>query len=390
MPSTHSTDALTREFAAVFPQNSNSPKLFRAPGRVNLIGEHTDYNDGFVMPAAIDFDVRVACASNGSRKLRVRSLQEQQTVELALDETNPQPRHDWSDYVRGVQIQLAKAGFVVPGADMLIDGRVPIGAGLSSSAALEVACALGLLDLSGGNLDRVALAKLCRRAENEFVGAPCGIMDQFASANGRAGHAMLLDCRSLQTTYVPIHESLALVISNTMVKHSIGAGEYGKRRAQCEECVRFFKKIRPEVQSLRDMSFDDLQRHGANLSNVLFRRAKHVITENARALAAAEAFKQNDFPKLGQLMYESHASLRDDYEVSCRELDLMVDIARSVPEVYGSRMTGGGFGGCTISLVEKSKADDFCKQVAREYERVVQVRPEIYVTSAADGAGPLM
>lgn len=366
------------------------------------------------MPAAIDFDVRVACASNGSRKLRVRSLQERETVELALDETNPQPRHEWSDYVRGVQIQLAKAGFVVPGADMLIDGHVPIGAGLSSSAALEVACALAFLDLSGGNLDRVALAKLCQRAENDFVGAPCGIMDQFASANGRDGHAMLLDCRSLEATYVPVHESIALVICNTMVKHSIGAGEYGKRRAQCEECVRFFEKIRPEVQSLRDVSAEDLQgphqtassrnpafspagrgisrgeANGAELSDVLFRRAKHVITENARVLAAAESFKRNDFQKLGQLMYESHASLRDDYEVSCPELDLMVEIARSTPGVYGSRMTGGGFGGCTISLVEKTKAGEFCKQVAREYERGTEVVPEIYVTSAADGAGPLM
>jgi galactokinase len=382
-------EALTHEFAAVFPQNPNSPKLFRAPGRVNLIGEHTDYNDGFVMPAAIDFDIRVACANNNSRNLTVHSLQEKQTVELSLDDTNPRPRHDWSDYVRGVQIQLANAGVVVPGAEMLIDGQVPIGAGLSSSAALEVASALALLDVSGGTLDRVALAKLCQRAENEFVGAPCGIMDQFASANGRAGHAMLLDCRSLNVTYVPVHESLALIICNTMVKHSIGAGEYGKRRAQCEECLRLFQSFRPEVRSLRDVTAEDLQRHGAALADVLFRRAKHVITENARVLAAAEAFKRNDFEQVGQLMYESHASLRDDYEVSCAELDLMVDIARSIPGVYGSRMTGGGFGGCTISLVEKSAADGFCKQVEREYERSTHVRPDVYLTVAADGAGPL-
>jgi galactokinase len=255
---------------------------------------------------------------------------------------------------------------------------------------LEVATALALLDLGGGTLDRVTLAKLCQRAENEFVGAPCGIMDQFASANGRAGHAILLDCRSLEATYVPIHESIALVICNTMVKHSIGAGEYGKRRAQCEECVRFFKQIQPEVRSLRDVSANDVQRHGTGLPNVLFRRAKHVITENARVLAAAESLKSNDFRKVGQLMYESHASLRDDYEVSCPELDLMVDIARSLPGVYGSRMTGGGFGGCTISLVEKSAADDFCKRIKREYEIATKVRHDVYVTTAADGAGPLL
>jgi galactokinase len=388
--------------------------MFRAPGRVNLIGEHTDYNDGFVLPAAIDFDVRIACASNDSRQLRVHSLQEQHTVELALDDPNPQPRKDWSDYIRGVQIQLANAGFVVPGADLLLDGLVPIGAGLSSSAALEVASALAFLGLSGGTLDRVSLAKLCQRAENDFVGAPCGIMDQFASANGRSGHAMLLDCRSLEVTYVPVHESIALVICNTMVKHSIGAGEYGKRRAQCEECVRFFQTIRPEVRSMRDVTIEDLlgpdrgpssrspalspagraisraEENGASLPHVLFRRAKHVITENARVLAAAESFKRNDFRKVGQLMYESHASLREDYEVSCPELDLMVDIARSIPGTYGSRMTGGGFGGCTISLVEKSAADDFCKRIKREYEVATKVRPDVYVTTAADGAGPLL
>ena len=362
--------------------------IFRAPGRVNLIGEHTDYNDGFVMPAAISFDVRVACARNKSGQLVMRSLQQNQTATFSVDDQSPTPKHDWTDYTRGVLLQLARTSHRIPGADVLIDGQVPMGAGLSSSAALEVASALALLHTTERTSDPTEVAKLCQRAENEFVGARCGIMDQFASANGRSGHALLLDCRSLEFSYVPLPPNIAVVICNTMVKHSIAGGEYSKRRAECEECVRYFARIRPGISSLRDVTEDVFREHASGLADVLLRRCRHVIRENARVLAAAGAFARDDIKSVGQLMYASHASLRDDYEVSCPELDIMVDLARSIPGTYGSRMTGGGFGGCTVSLVAKGSVDEFRTQVRDGYERATHVCPEIYLPDIADGAGP--
>ncbi|MFZ0808918.1 MAG: galactokinase family protein, partial [Candidatus Sulfotelmatobacter sp.] len=245
MPSRESIEALRPQFAAAFPHTPpRDVRVFRAPGRVNLIGEHTDYNEGFVMPGAIVFEHRLAVASNHSRKLTVHSLQEQKSFTFAIDDLDPQPRHDWTDYVRGVHIQLTRAGCRIPGSDLLIDGRVPMGAGLSSSAALEVASALALLHVCGQTMDTADLAKLCQRAENEFVGARCGIMDQFSSIHGRAGHAIMLDCRSLQATYVPLPASVALVICNTMVRHSIATGEYNRRRAECERCMEHFRSKR--------------------------------------------------------------------------------------------------------------------------------------------------
>jgi len=380
--------ALLEEFAALFPQNRNSVHLFHAPGRVNLIGEHTDYNDGFVMPAAIRFEVRVACAGSSSGQLAVRSLQDVTASTFPVSDPAPLPHGDWTDYVRGVQIQLASAGYAIAGADLLVDGRVPMNAGLSSSAALEVATALALLAVAGKTLPPSTIAKLCQRAENEFVGARCGIMDQFASANGRARHAILLDCRSLESKYVPLPESTAVVICNTMVKHSIAGNEYSQRRAECEECVRYFSRFRPDITALRDISEEDLYQQGAGLSDVLLRRCRHVIRENARVLAAADALKARELRVVGQLMYESHASLRDDYEVSCPELDLMVDLAKPIPGTYGSRMTGGGFGGCTVSLVDKDAAAKFAAKMATGYEQAMGIRPEIYIPAIADGAGP--
>ena len=361
---------------------------FRAPGRVNLIGEHTDYNDGFVMPAAIGFDVRVACAANNSGQLAVHSLQQSITARFPVNDPVPLPKHDWTDYVRGVQIQLARAGYPISGADLLVDGRVPMNAGLSSSAALEVASALALLETTGNSLPPSTVAKLCQRAENEFVGARCGIMDQFASANGRAGQAILLDCRSLESTYVPLPESIAVVICNTMVKHSVAGTGYTQRREECEQCVRYFNRFRPEVNALRGLTEDDLRQHGAGLSDALLRRCRHVIRENARVLAAAEALRNGELQKVGQLMYESHASLRDDYEVSCPELDILVELARSIPGAYGSRMTGGGFGGCTVSLVDEKSVERFKADVTAGYERATGIRAEIYLPDIADGAGP--
>jgi UDPglucose--hexose-1-phosphate uridylyltransferase len=363
-------------------------RVFRAPGRVNLIGEHTDYNDGFVLPAAIGFETRIACATNHSQELVIHSLQQNQTASFSVSDPAPKPRHDWTDYVRGVQIQLARAGYSIGGANLLIDGQVPIAAGLSSSAALEVASALALLHVAGGSLDPVSVAKLCQRAENEFVGARCGIMDQFASLKGLAGHAILLDCRSLEARYVPIPKNAALVIANTMVKHSIASGEYQRRREECEEAVQRFKLLHPEITHLRDVSEEALQENRTAIPDILFRRCKHVISENRRVLAAADALKNADLVTAGHLMYESHASLRDDYQVSCPELDLMVELAKSFPGTHGSRMTGGGFGGCTVSLVERDSVAEFKTHVAKQYERVTKICPEIYLPQIVDGAGP--
>jgi galactokinase len=361
--------------------------VFRAPGRVNLIGEHTDYNEGFVMPGAIAFDVRVACAANHSGQVSLRSLQENETVTFSVDDSAPTPRHDWTDYVRGVQVDLSRLGLAIPGIDLLIDGRVPMNAGLSSSAALEVASALAFLHVAGAALEKIELAKLCQRAENNFVGARCGIMDQFSSVFGRADRAILLDCRSLKTEYVPLPENIELVICNTMVKHSIAAGEYNRRRAECEQCVKYFRSKGLNIASLRDLTEQGLQRHKPGLSDVLFRRCRHVVSENARVLRAARAFENHDLQAVGALMYESHASLRDDYQVSCSELNLMVELARAIPAVYGSRMTGGGFGGCTINLVERTEVEKFTSDVAAAYEKSTGIRPEIYLTTLVDGAG---
>jgi len=384
------TKNLRDGFAAFFPKSSAADvRIFRAPGRVNLIGEHTDYNDGFVLPAAIGFETRVACAANHSRELVVHSLQENQTASFAVNDSAPLPRHDWTDYVRGVQIQLTRAGFSVGGTSLLIDGQVPMAAGLSSSAALEVASALAFLHMAGNTLGPVSIAQLCQRAENEFVGARCGIMDQFASVKGRAGHVILLDCRSLEAKYVPIPKNMALVICNTMVKHSIASGEYKRRREECEQAVLQLKRRRPEITQLRDLSEEDLHENRAAISEVLFRRCRHVISENRRVLAAAEALKNADLVTAGRLMNESHASLRDNYQVSCPELDLMVELAKSFPGTYGSRMTGGGFGGCTVTLVERNVVADFKTHIARQYEQATHARPEIYVAEMVDGAGPV-
>jgi galactokinase len=378
-----SPDQLRAQFREKF---GVAPRLFSAPGRVNLIGEHTDYNDGFVMPAAIRFRTLVASATEQSGKLVLESLQQTDPAQFSLADSDPKPRKDWTDYVRGIQLQLQGRSCMVPGAKLLISSDVPIGAGLSSSAALEIATALSLLNEGCSDLDKLEIAKLAQKAENEFVGARCGIMDQFASLHGRAGFAMLLDCRSLAVRYVRIPSNLTLVICNTMVKHSLASGEYNVRRAQCEECVLYFARFRPGIRALRDVTVQDIEQHGAGLTEVLLRRCRHVVTENDRTVRAADALDSGDVPTLGGLMYDSHASLRDDYEVSCSELDLLVDIARNTAGVLGARMTGGGFGGCAIALVERSRVDDVVPHISRAYEAATGFHADIYTSDAEDGA----
>jgi galactokinase len=363
--------------------------IFRAPGRVNLIGEHTDYNDGFVMPAALAFYTYAAAGLRDDRKLSVYSVDFDEACDVELDSLEPGSTACWVDYVRGVAAVMVSLGIPVRGANLVVKGEVPMGAGLSSSAAIEVATALALLAVACISLDRRVIASICQRAEHEFAGPKCGIMDQFISCFGKANHALLLDCRSLECELLAIGSQIRMVICNTMVNHELAGGEYNRRRADCEAGVDFLRQYLPEIRALRDVNEKQLVEFGTGMSDVTYRRCRHVISENARVLEAAAALKRNDLERFGSLMGASHASLRDDYEVSCPELDLLVELARNCQGVYGARMTGGGFGGCTVNLVETEAVDEFRAAVAREYQQATGLRPEIYVCTAADGAGEI-
>jgi galactokinase len=365
---------------------NNPPRTFRAPGRVNLIGEHTDYNDGFVMPAAIDLSVFVRVWPREDRKLKIRAEEFNDEIEFDLDEPDPVASDHWSDYAVGVAVMLEGAGYRLRGADLQLRGDVPLGSGLSSSAAVEVATGCALTANSGVSIDARELALICQKAENEFVGARVGIMDQFTSLFGQAQHALLLDCRSLEFKLLPLPDTVNLVICNTMVKHSLASSAYNERRAQCEAGVRHFAQYLPNVKALRDVTIEQLDQFGGDLPELVYRRCRHVITENARVLAAAEALKQHDLHRFGELMAESHESLRDDYEVSSRELDVMVALADRVDGVYGARMTGGGFGGSTVNLVATENVEEFKQTVPKEYHRIIGLQPEIYVCEPSDGA----
>jgi galactokinase len=360
--------------------------IYRAPGRVNLIGEHTDYNDGFVLPAAIEFYCWAAAAARKDGKLVIYSENVNETVEASFDFLTPLGKKHWANYALGVARALGQAGMSLTGANIYVAGEVPLGAGLSSSAAIEVAVGFALLGVSGLDIARTELAQLCQKAENEFVGARVGIMDQFVSCHGRASHALLLDCRSLKHEFVKLPANVQLVICNTMVRHEVASGEYNARRAECEEGVRILQKAFPEIRALRDVALPQLEAHRLNLSPTVFARCRHVITENARVKSAVEAFGRGDIKTLGPLMQDSHRSLRDDYEVSCKELDLMVEIATAQAGLIGARMTGGGFGGCTINLVESAAVSDFKRRVAEEYSAQTGLTPEIYVSPASEGA----
>lgn len=366
------------------------PRLYRAPGRVNLIGEHTDYNDGFVLPAALDLATYAAVAPRGDRRLRVRSLLMGESAEFDLDEPQPRPRRDWSDYARGVAIELAGAGRRLVGADIMIWSEVPLGAGLSSSAALEVAIGYALLSTAGAPIELTQLALACQRAENEFVGMRCGIMDQFIACRGAAGMALLLDCRSLDWSLVPIDRRARLVICNSMVRHAHAAGEYNLRRRDCERGVALLSAALPGIRALRDISLAELEGHAALLPPTIYRRCRHVITENARTLDAASALEAGDLGRFGRLMGESHASLSVDYEVSCPEIDRLVEIVARVPGVFGTRMTGGGFGGCTISLADAGAVESFKESVPEAYRRATGLTPDIFTCSPGPGVGAVV
>lgn len=340
------------------------------------------------MPAALGFSTWVAAGDRADRTLHAHSDQFNETVELSLDALAGPPKKHWSDFIRGVAAVLQANGYPLSGSNLLIEGQVPIGAGLSSSASIEVATALALLAISGAECPPLDLVKMCQRAEHEYVGTRCGIMDQFVAVFGRAGHALMLDCRSLGYQALAIPTEARLVICNSMVRHDLAAGEYNRRRADCETGVRILRRHLPDISALRDVSLNDLETNKNALPELVYRRCRHVISENQRVLAAAESLKSGDLNQFGKLMYASHYSLRDDYEVSCRQLDLLVEIASTCEGVYGSRMTGGGFGGCTISLVRSDAADRFQAKICDEYAAQTKIVADIYVGSAAQGAGP--
>ena len=377
-------DSLAERFEQAFEAK---PRIFRAPGRVNLIGEHTDYNDGFVMPSAIGFYTWIASGPRSDGTLHVRSEEFHETIDLPIQDLAGPPRKHWSDFVRGVAAVLQSRGYRFGGANLIIEGQVPMGAGLSSSASLEVAIALALLSASPSNAAPLELAKMCQRAEHEYVGTRCGMMDQFIAVFGQVDHALMLDCRSLQAESLVIPHDVRLVICNSMVKHVLASGEYNRRRADCETGVSILKKSLPGVSALRDVSPQQLETHRQELPDVVYRRCRHVTSENQRVLDAASALRSGNLAEFGRLMYESHRSLRDDFEVSCEELDLLVEIASECKGVYGSRMTGGGFGGCTITLVGSNDAKAFQEKLSKRYKEATSITPAIYVCSAAQGAG---
>lgn len=358
----------------------------RAPGRVNIIGEHTDYNEGFVLPAAIGYYTFAAATPRTDRVVRVAS-EGREPATFDLDALWLDRRGDWTDYPRGVLIELGRAGIALRGADVHVRSTVPPGAGLSSSASFEASLALTLLEIAHARIDNVALARLCQRAEIEHAGTQCGIMDQFTVLLGQPGCVLLLDTRSLASAPLALTERVRVVICNTMTTRELSSGEFNHRRAECEAAVEHFRRWDASVTALRDITPTELVRHEPDLPADLYRRVRHVVSEDARVLEAAQALQRDDAQALGSLMNASHDSLRSDYEVSSPELDLMVAIARGCEGVYGARMTGGGFGGCTVNLVETKFAQSFRERIVTEYRNATGTTVELYDGTPVAGAG---
>jgi galactokinase len=363
------------------------PRHFRAPGRVNLIGEHTDYNEGFVLPMALEMAAHVAAAPRADRLVVAHAVLFDETATFDLDAPGEKRRGSWLDYVEGVARTLEARGTRLGGASLLVSSDVPVGAGLSSSAALEVATGLALASVSNTSPGPIELALAGQAAEHEYVGTRVGIMDQLTSALGRAGHALLIDCRSLETTPIPLRfDSYEIVVCDSHVSHNLASSEYNLRREQCERGVELLGEWLPGIRNLRDVGVEDFAGLEERLPDPVRRRCRHVVTENARTLDAAGALARGDAAAAGRLMVRSHESLRDDYEVSCRELDILVGAALGVAGVAGARMTGGGFGGCTVNLVARDAVEPFLSAVASTYAREAGREPTCYVVRAGDGA----
>ncbi len=377
---------LKQQFAQTFGEGGKI-HVIRAPGRVNLIGEHTDYNDGFVFPMAIEPHVLIACRTRDDSSVRfASSVFPGQIATFQIDKPIPRGEPKWANYSKGVAAELIAAGIPLPGMDAIITSTLPVGGGLSSSAAIEVATAQCFLTLAGLKMEPNRIALICQRAEHEYAGVPVGIMDQMIVASAKPNCAMLLDCRDLSKQFVELDErELRVVIVNSMVKHELSSSEYAVRRKQCEEGVEFFKKENPNIKALRDVSVKQVEAAKDKLDEVIYRRCRHVVTENRRTTEAAQLLGKNQYEQVGQLMVQSHNSLRDDYEVSVPELDFLVEESMKIKGVYGARMTGGGFGGCIVALAQPRAVEALTSHLMSEYEKKWQKKPMIFPTTAAAG-----
>jgi len=370
------TQNLELSFTAYF--NAKPEFIVRAPGRVNLIGEHTDYNDGFVLPMGIDRAVWIALTPRADSQIRIRSLDLE--IDSAFDLHSLTKGEGWLEYPKGIAHQLQKAGYELRGFDAVMTGDVPRGAGLSSSAAVELAIARAFSAVCGFAWDAAQMAKISQKAENEWVGVNCGIMDQMASAASKAGYALFLDCRTLEYQHAPLPQNTSVVILDTSTRRGLVDSAYNERRSQCEEAARWFG-----VKALRDVSVDAFEKRNG-LSEVVTKRARHIITENARVLEAVEVMKAGNVKRLGELFNASHNSLRDDFEVTNEALNQIVECAQEQPSCYGARMTGAGFGGCAVALVQEENAQEFTNAVSVAYKQKSGLNASVYVCKASEGA----
>jgi galactokinase len=378
------SSAIEKKFKELY---GSDPLLVRSPGRINLIGEHTDYNDGFVFPAAIDKEVHFAVAGNDLNKFRFYANDLKESFELDVDDLKVTDIR-WANYLLGVAAQFKKAGHFTKGVDCVFGGDIPLGAGLSSSAAIENGFGFALNEIFGFGESRMEMILKSQKAEHEYAGVMCGIMDQFASMNGKKDHALKLDCRSLDYEYANIDlADYDILLCDTRVKHELASSEYNNRRLECETGVKILQKYDNKIKALRDVSLNLLEDHKDEFDPVVFKRCAYVVKENLRVENAFEALNQHDLKKFGNLMYQSHEGLRDEYEVSCKELDLLFDIARISGDVVGSRMMGGGFGGCTINIVKKDRTESFSKDIKKEYLKKTETVLKIYKVKIVDGTG---
>ena len=383
MPLEPKITLVRRKFAEIF---DNKLLLVRAPGRINLIGEHTDYNNGFVLPAAIDKAIYFGIALHDEKRFRFHAADLDEYFET--DEISKEAATgSWASYFLGVIAQFRKRGIDIPGVDCVFGGDIPVGAGLSSSAAVECGFALGLDYLLKTNLPKLELALMAQQAEHEYAGVLCGIMDQYASIFGKKGHVIRLDCRSVEHEYFPLAtEEMVIALCDTRVKHELTTSEYNIRRQECERGVALLQQHLPSIQSLRDVTEEMLRAHEREFDSITYKRCHYVVKENTRVVEACEALASGNFTRFGSLMYQSHEGLQHEYEVSCRELDVLVELARQMDFVYGARMMGGGFGGCTINLLRKNETEKFQKIIEAGYAQHTGAEPGIYFVNTDHGA----
>lgn len=368
-----------------FDKYAEQPAVFRSPGRVNILGEHTDYNEGFVLPAAIDKNIYIAITKRADTLINLYAADFDESFTTDIKEVRPSSSQ-WPNYILGVVDQLQKQGFALSGFNAVVDGDVPIGAGLSSSAAVECATVYALNDIFDLGLHRLEMVPLAQKAEHVFAGVNCGIMDQFASMFGKKDHLIKLDCRSLAYEYVPLKmDGYKIVLLNTNVKHNLAASEYNTRRQQCEKGVTLIAAQHRSIKSLRDVNMDMLNEHVALIDPLVYQRCKYVVQENERLLGACDDLKSGNIKALGAKMYQTHMGLKNDYDVSCKELDFLVEYVKAIPAVAGARMMGGGFGGCTINLVQEEAIEKLVQDISVAYSKAMQLPLTAYTASIENG-----